>query len=77
MSNKRFVVIVDQSSPPGGTDGFSVFGPYSLMTAEAIMTDISTWAMEGEFDINKVIVSQFHETVVNINAIVSLLKEQQ
>jgi hypothetical protein len=74
--SKRFVVIVDQSSAPSWVDGFSVFGPYSLATADSIMGDISNAAMEGDFDINKVIVAPFHEGPYNVGALTSLLGSQ-
>lgn len=69
----RHVVIVDQSEPPGSLNGIQVFGPYSPMTAEAIMGDINSAASEGEVNLNTIAVAPFNEGMLNIDAIVSLL----
>lgn len=74
--SKRFVVIVDQSSTPGGVDGYSVFGPYSLSTAESIMGDINGEAMAGEISLNRIIVAPFYEGTYEVNTLTSLLKSQ-
>jgi hypothetical protein len=73
---KRHVVIVDQSEPPDSLNGIQVFGPYSLMTAEAIMGDINSAASEGEVSLNTIVVAPFNEAMLNLNAIVGLLAQE-
>jgi hypothetical protein len=72
----KFVVIVDQSEPPGSLNGLNGFGPYSEMTAEAISGDINGEAMAGEISINSIAVVPLNEGAgFNLNSIVNLLKK--
>jgi hypothetical protein len=71
--SKQFVVVVDQSEPPGELNAVQAFGPFSLRTADAIMGDISSEAIAGDISINSVVVAPLNEGVYNLNAITSLL----
>lgn len=74
--NKLFVVIVDQSDPPGSLNAVQAFGPYSLATADAVMADIDSEATAGDLTLNTITVAPINEGNYNINSITSLLRRR-
>lgn len=72
----KFVVVVDQSEPPGSLNGLNAFGPFTKMTAESIMYDINGEAMSGNISIGSVAVIPIYEGTRKLNDIVRILHEQ-